>query len=180
MPQEWLANAFGYSVRVASSEQQRHALLRSITGGSSALIILDDPVSDAQLSDLMESIAQGNEILITTREQLPSMVRFGVEIVEVPPLATSDAIDVLLSIMGIGFDTLGNRREWGKLVQAVSNHPLSLEVLGGDLQLQDQIDPTIYLQDRVANGTWSESEGPLARLRKVSSTASQTPVKATT
>jgi hypothetical protein len=146
--------------------QQRGALLRSITAGSSALIVLDDPVSEAQLSELMASIGPGNDVLITTREQRPSMVRFSIEIVEVPPLAKSDATDVLLSIMGMNLDTLDDRREWEALAQAVGNHPLSLEVLGGDLQLQDQIDPTLYLQDRIANGTWSEGEGTLARLRK--------------
>jgi hypothetical protein len=164
VPQEWLANAFGSSVRAASSAQQRSALLRSITGGSSALIVLDDPVSDAQFSELVASIGPGNDVLITTREQLPSMVRFGVEIVEVPPLPTSDATDVLLSIMGMSLDALDDRREWDALAQAVGSHPLSLEVLGGDLQLQDQIGPTLYLQDRIANGTWSEGEGTLARL----------------
>jgi hypothetical protein len=166
VPQEWLANTVGFSLRAESSAQQRSARLRAMTAYSSTLIVLDDPVSDAQLSELMASVGSGNDVLITTREQLPSMVRFGVEIVEVPALPAPDAADVLLSITGTSPKELDDRDEWKALAHAVGNHPLSLEVLAGDLLLQDQICPTRYLQDRIASGMWSEGEGTLARLRK--------------
>jgi hypothetical protein len=112
VPQEWLANTLGFSVRTESSAQQRSARLRAVTTGLSKLIVFDDPTSDAQLSELMASIGSGNNVLITAREQLPSMVRFGVSIVEVSQLPAADATDVLLAITGTSAALPATRREW--------------------------------------------------------------------
>ena len=166
VPQEWLANAFGFSVRSEMNGQQRSARLRSITARSSTLVVLDDPVSEAQLVELIASIGSGNDVLVTTRQQLPSFVRLGVSVVEIPPLAKSDAADVLLAVLGKDPGATIDRREWEALAQAAGNHPLSLEVLAGDLMLQDQLRPELYMKERIANGTWSEYDDTLVRLRK--------------
>jgi hypothetical protein len=114
----------------------RSALLRSITVGSSALIVLDHPVSDAQFSELMASIGPGNDLLITTCEQPPQWYDSASRSSRCRRWRRPTRRTSSYQNMGMDLGTLEDRSELDVLAQAVGNNPLSLEVLGGDLQLQ--------------------------------------------
>lgn len=166
VPQEWLANAIGYSVRTEPSSHQRAAQLRGLTNGASMLVVMDDAVSDSQLLELLACIGQGNDVLITAREQLGSMSRFRIELIDVPPLPVDDATRLLLDLVRVTRVDTKEMRDWNALAGAVGNHPLSLEIVAGDLGLQEGQSPASYLHDRVATNRWSEGEETLIRLRK--------------
>ena len=166
IPQEWLANALGQSIRSEGGDEQRAARLRGLTANQSLLVVLDDVTSDTQLGALLPCIGSGNDVVITARQRFAAMSRFGVEVIEVEPLAVEDGTRMLMDLLGRSQPDPAALQEWEALATAVGNHPLSLEVLAGDLALQVGLRPSVYLRERISTGRWSDGEEILVRLRK--------------
>ncbi|MBP2320113.1 tetratricopeptide (TPR) repeat protein [Kibdelosporangium banguiense] len=85
------------NVPVGLAEQA--ALYRSLTAGRSLLVLLDNAYSAAQVRALLPA-PPDSAVIVTSRSRLIGLVPHGGQLVEVGPLPTPDAVQLLASTVG--------------------------------------------------------------------------------
>lgn len=112
--------------------EERRSLLRSVTAERQVLLLLDNPSTAAQVSDLLPT-APGNIVVVTSRFRAPGFVRLaGARLVDLDPLDAEASLDLLTRVVTDGRIAAagGTART---LTRLCDGHPLALWITASTL-----------------------------------------------
>ncbi|MFC4053551.1 ATP-binding protein [Actinomadura syzygii] len=110
---------------------EQAALFRSLTSGRRLIVMLDNAVSAAQVRPLLPG-AGPSLVVVTSRRRLSGLVVDGARFLDVPPLGTQGALELLERL--IGPDRIGAEREQARsLVALCGTLPLAVCASGARL-----------------------------------------------
>ncbi|TYK52786.1 tetratricopeptide repeat protein [Actinomadura decatromicini] len=110
---------------------EQAALFRSLTSGRRLIVMLDNAASAAQVRPLLPG-AGSSLVVVTSRRRLSGLVVDGARFLDVPPLGTRGALELLERL--IGPDRIGAEREQARsLVALCGTLPLAVCASGARL-----------------------------------------------
>ncbi|WP_433337506.1 ATP-binding protein [Spirillospora sp. CA-294931] len=119
------------SERIPAALEERAALYRTLSADRRLLVVLDDAYSAAQVAPLLPGAA-GSVAVVTSRWRLAGLVARGAHGLQLEPLDSAAALDLLGGMLGLErLDS--NRADVGDLAELCAGSPLALTLVAARL-----------------------------------------------